>query len=58
MFKEMFFAASCGIAAAALAAEAPTDFSCRHGKFTIVGKTNAAGARAEVYRPPGSQIFG
>ena len=54
MFKEMFFAASCGIAAAALAADTPageapaTEFSCRHGKFTIVGKTSAAGARAEV----------
>ena len=53
MFREMFFAASCGIAAAALAADAPadqsaTEFSCRHGKFTIVGRTGSAGARAEV----------
>ena len=54
MFKEMIFAASCGIAAATFAADAPAgkapenEFSCRHGKFTIVGRTNAAGARAEV----------
>ena len=51
MFKKMFFAASCGIAAAAIAADTPagaTEFSTRHGKFTIVGKTSAAGARAEV----------